>query len=158
MAPRCELHGLHSGSNRRHARRACDEMSERTTRERDFIAVALSGGGTKAAIFSAEAMFYLDALGLMPRVSIISAVSGGSFAAGLYALSCDPNDLHNASCKVENVRGLQRPIWQHAYIMPTVGQGYSPLAWEQGSRWIVPFMPATISASRFASYIDRAVF
>src|SRR5919202_1242718 len=60
--------------------------------ERDFVALTLSGGGTKAAVFSAESMFYLDALDLLRRASVVSSVSGGSFTAALYALSCDPAD------------------------------------------------------------------
>jgi predicted acylesterase/phospholipase RssA len=82
---------------------AVECLNASSKRERDFIAMALSGGGTKAAVFSAEAMFYLEALDLLHRVSVVSAVSGGSFTAGLYALSCEPNDLaptaYNAACK-----------------------------------------------------------
>jgi len=107
-------------------------------RERDFIAVALSGGGTKAAVFSAESMFYLEALGLMRRVSVLSSVSGGSFAAALYAISCDPGDAANDMCRSEHIRGLRRPVWSHAEIMRTVGQGYRPLVTEQVARWLVP--------------------
>src|SRR5690349_8052162 len=54
---------------------------------RDFISLALSGGGTKAAVFSGETMFYLQALGVMQNVSAVSSVSGGSFAGAYYALS-----------------------------------------------------------------------
>ena len=46
----------------------------------DLIALALSGGGTKAAVFSGETLFYLEALGVLPNVAAISSVSGGSFA------------------------------------------------------------------------------
>ncbi len=120
-------------------------------REHDFVAVAMSGGGTKAAVFSAEAMFYLEALGLLHRVDVISSVSGGSFTASFYALSCDPGDARNQVC----ANDPKRPAWNHAQTLKTVGQGYSPLATEQVARWLVPFLPGTISSGRFSSYIDR---
>ena len=56
--------------------------------QRDFVAIGISGGGTKAAIFGAESMFFLDAIGLLKHTALISSVSGGSFAASYYALSC----------------------------------------------------------------------
>ena len=97
---------------------------------RDLIALALSGGGTKAAVFSGEALFYLEALGLLQRTSIISSVSGGSFAGALYALSCDTDDK---ACKDRTHSGLVRPPWQHATTMSTLGKGYQSLVNEQGS-------------------------
>lgn len=56
----------------------------------NFIALSITGGGTKSAIYSAEAMFALQAFGLLKHVDMISSVSGGSFTAALYAASCDP--------------------------------------------------------------------
>ena len=117
----------------------------------DFIALALSGGGTKAAVFSGEAMFTLQALGLLSRTSLISSVSGGSFTSALYALSCDPGD---AACG-EVVPGRKRPIWQHENTMKVLGQGYQSLVNQQLARFVIPFVPATISADDFALYIDR---
>lgn len=154
--PACiETSAVQRGDTRETLARRC--RTDR--RERDFIAVALSGGGTKAAVFSAESMFYLEALGLLRRTSVLSSVSGGSFAAALYAISCDPGDqATNAACRSENIRGLQRPIWRHADIMRTVGQGYGPLATEQVARWLVPLVPGTISAGGFARFIDRSYF
>jgi hypothetical protein len=131
---------------------------QRPEREHDFVALALSGGGTKAAVFSAESMFYLEALGLLDRASVLSSVSGGSFTAALYALSCDPGDTHNLACSAESTRGLVRPVWDHAAILKTVGQGYSPLATEQVARWFVPFVAGSITAGGFARYIDKNYF
>ena len=131
-------------------------LNESPKQERDFLAMALSGGGTKAAVFSAEAMFYLEALDLLHRINVLSSVSGGSFTAGVYALSCDPTDLkppaNNAACAPGSA------VWQHADVLNTVGQGYSPLLWEQVFRLAVPLVRATISPSRFASYIDKRFF
>lgn len=134
-------------------------LAARPERERDFVAVALSGGGTKAAVFSAETMFYLEALGLMRRASVLSSVSGGSFAAALYALSCDPDGVdaegRPACLREGGVRGLRRPVWRHGEVMRTVGQGYRPLVAEQVGRFLVPAARGTIDAGGFARFIDR---
>ena len=149
------------GDSRETLARRC--LDSRPERERDFIAVALSGGGTKAAVFSAETMFYLEALGLMRGTSVLSSVSGGSFAAALYALSCDPDGEAGgeATCREGgSARGLKRPVWRHKEALRTVCQGYVPLAVEQVARWLVP-VPAvggTIPAGGFARFIDRRFF
>ena len=122
------------------------------------MALALSGGGVKAAVFSAEAMFYLQALGLLHRVDVVSSVSGGSFTAGIYALSCDPGDDRNEVCRkrmAEDGKGL---IWRHDDVLQTVGQGYAGLVYEQVARLLVPFARGTISSDRFARYIDDHFF
>ncbi len=54
-----------------------------------LISVSISGGGSKSAVFATEALFSLDAWGILDQVDVISSVSGGSFAAALYGLSCD---------------------------------------------------------------------
>jgi len=51
-----------------------------------FIGVAMSGGGSRAANFSAAVLFELQRLGLLPYVAAISSVSGGSLAAAYYSL------------------------------------------------------------------------
>ena len=56
----------------------------------EFIAIGISGGGTKSAVFSTEALLALDHWGVLDHTDMISSVSGGSFAAALYAVSCDP--------------------------------------------------------------------
>ena len=55
----------------------------------EFIAIGISGGGTKSAVFSTEALLALDQWGVLDHTDMISSVSGGSFAAALYAVSCD---------------------------------------------------------------------
>ncbi len=124
--------------------------------KQDFIALALSGGGVKAAIFSAESMFYLQALGLLHQADVISSVSGGSFTAGLYALSCDPADTKNETCKSRLEQDYTDLVWRHDDVLKTVGQGYGQLEREQIARLLVPlpFVRGTISADHFASYID----
>ena len=51
-----------------------------------FIGIALSGGGSRAANFSAAALEQLEQFGLVSGASAISGVSGGAIAGGYYAL------------------------------------------------------------------------
>ena len=50
------------------------------------IGMVLSGGGSRAAAFHFGSLEYLDRVGLLPRVSMISTVSGGTFVGAKYAL------------------------------------------------------------------------
>jgi predicted acylesterase/phospholipase RssA len=52
-----------------------------------FVGLALSGGGSRSANFSAACMFQLERLGLLDRVDYISSVSGGSLTAAYYCLN-----------------------------------------------------------------------
>ena len=52
-----------------------------------FVGLALSGGGSRSANFSAACMFELQRLGVLQRVDYISSVSGGSLAAAFYCSS-----------------------------------------------------------------------
>lgn len=55
----------------------------------DVLALTLSGGGARAAVFSAAVMFELHDIGALDAVDFVSSVSGGSLTAALYALSRD---------------------------------------------------------------------
>jgi len=54
-----------------------------------FVGLALSGGGSRSANFSAACMFELQRLGILRHVDYISSVSGGSLTAAFYCLSDD---------------------------------------------------------------------
>jgi predicted acylesterase/phospholipase RssA len=54
-----------------------------------FVGLALSGGGSRSANFSAACMFELQRLGLLQRVDYISSVSGGSLTAAFYCSTDD---------------------------------------------------------------------
>ena len=54
-----------------------------------FVGLAISGGGSRSANFSAAVMFELQRLGLLDRVDVISSVSGGSLTAAYYCLAPD---------------------------------------------------------------------
>ncbi len=121
---------------------------------RDLVTLSFSGGGAKATIFSGEALFYLDFLGLLDRASVLSAVSGGSFAAALYALSCDPA----SACARLSPHGRPRPIWEHDSVMSTFRQGNEGVIGDQVGRLFVPFLPSSISTGRFGYLIDHDYF
>ena len=58
-----------------------------------FVGIALSGGGSRAANFSAAALLELEALGLLDRATALSSVSGSSLTTayyGLYGSGRDP--------------------------------------------------------------------
>lgn len=54
-----------------------------------FVGLAISGGGSRSANFSAGVMFELQRLGLLDKVDAISSVSGGSLTAAYYCLAGD---------------------------------------------------------------------
>jgi NTE family protein len=71
-----------------------------------FLGVAISGGGSRAAVFSAAVLFELRKYGILQQVDVISSVSGGSYTSALYALSCDDAE----SCPA-TVEGPKRMVW-----------------------------------------------
>jgi predicted acylesterase/phospholipase RssA len=54
-------------------------------RERQGIGLALSGGGFRATLFHIGSIWRLIELGVLPRVTRISSVSGGSIFSGVLA-------------------------------------------------------------------------
>jgi predicted acylesterase/phospholipase RssA len=54
-----------------------------------FVGLALSGGGSRSANFSAACMFQLERLGVLRHVDYISSVSGGSLTGAYYCLYGD---------------------------------------------------------------------
>lgn len=69
-----------------------------------FVGVALSGGGSRAANFSAAVLLQLKALDFLDHVSSISSVSGGSLPGAYFSLFGHDENLWNE----ENVRRLMR--------------------------------------------------
>jgi len=55
-----------------------------------FIGIAISGGGSRAANYSAAVLSELDSIGLLPHVNAISSVSGGSLTAAYLAQKGSP--------------------------------------------------------------------
>jgi predicted acylesterase/phospholipase RssA len=61
-----------------------------------FVGIAISGGGSRSANFSAACLFELQKVGLLPHVDYISTVSGGSLT-GAYYCSHSDDDWNPAS-------------------------------------------------------------
>lgn len=57
-----------------------------------FVGIALSGGGSRAANFSAAVLLELQKLGFLQQASAISSVSGSSLAAAYYGLYGEKQD------------------------------------------------------------------
>lgn len=67
--------------------RARTTMSAGELQQGVFVGIAMSGGGSRAANFSAALLFELERLGVLPRyVSALSSVSGSSLTAAYYGL------------------------------------------------------------------------
>ena len=62
-----------------------------------FVALAISGGGSRAANFGAAAMLELQQRGLLEQVDVISGVSGGTLPAVYYGLG--DKEIGRASCR-----------------------------------------------------------
>jgi NTE family protein len=99
--------------------------------DNNFIGVAISGGGSRASVFSAAVLFELQRYGLLQQVDVISSVSGGSFTAAYYVLSCD--DHYNAPPTVE---GSARPRWDPDVVFPKLQKNLIA-KWVRNSLWIV---------------------
>jgi predicted acylesterase/phospholipase RssA len=54
-----------------------------------FVGIAMSGGGSRSANFSAACLFQFQRLGLLQKADYLSSVSGGSLTAAYYCLSTD---------------------------------------------------------------------
>jgi predicted acylesterase/phospholipase RssA len=65
------------------------DLTQPAAKDGWFVGLAISGGGSRSANFSAAVMFQLQRLGLLDRVDAVSSVSGGSLTAAYYCLSTD---------------------------------------------------------------------
>jgi predicted acylesterase/phospholipase RssA len=61
-------------------------LGDRELADGRFVGLALSGGGSRAAVFAAAVMKELERLRVLPQVDVLSAVSGGALPAAAYAL------------------------------------------------------------------------
>ena len=117
------------------------------TEPRVLVLLALSGGGSRAAYFSARTMLALERLpspqggviNALNEVDLISSVSGGSLAAAYYASSFDAGE--------QGVPAGRR-IWDEATVTELMGRDYI-------ARWIGNwFWPVNIAKFWFTAF-DR---
>lgn len=115
-------------------------------RDDRFVALSISGGGSRASIFGAAVMFELQRYGLLQHVDLVSCVSGGCLTAAYYALSCDhPDDM--ASCP-PTTNGASRYAWREDSIYPLLERN---LLWRWFGNW---FWPNNIAKFWF-THFDR---
>ncbi|MEL7420435.1 MAG: patatin-like phospholipase family protein, partial [Cyanobacteria bacterium J06555_3] len=75
-----------------------------------FIGLALSGGGSRAVAFHLGCLRALNRRGLLDKVEVLSAVSGGSVIAAMYAYSDDSFDEFDKRVSDFLRRGIQKDI------------------------------------------------
>src|SRR4051794_13571976 len=61
--------------------------SDQTQATNHPMALCLSGGGYRAMIFHVGVLWRLNEAGLLPKLSMVSSVSGGSITAGVLAMN-----------------------------------------------------------------------
>lgn len=82
-----------------------------------FVGLALSGGGSRSANFSAACMFQLQRLGLLQRVDYISTVSGGSLPGACYCLY-GPDDWNPGTIQRRLTHSFATDLIVQAVLLP----------------------------------------
>jgi len=75
--------------------RASETITARDLTDDLFIGIALSGGGSRAANFSAAVLLELDRLGILGKATALSAVSGSSLPTAYFGLYGRDQSLWN---------------------------------------------------------------
>lgn len=86
--------------------------------EQPKIGLALSGGGARAIAFHLGCMRALHDRGVLDKVSVLSAVSGGSVIAALWAYSDEPFEEFERRVVRILTRGLVWGIARHTFLSP----------------------------------------
>ncbi|MGH8051272.1 MAG: patatin-like phospholipase family protein, partial [Arenimonas sp.] len=73
------------------------------------IALALSGGGYRAALFHAGALVRLAELGVLSQITRVSAISGGAIIAGIWL---DELRIHPNDSQLERAKQIQTRVMQ----------------------------------------------
>lgn len=97
---------------------ADDTVTQRETADGLFVGVALSGGGSRSAIFATEILATLHESGVMSKVDYVSTVSGGSLAGAYYCMSRDADDAGPPEAK--------RVVWEHTAALKALSQNFWP--------------------------------
>lgn len=92
-----------------------DNRTRKSTPRDDALAIALSGGGSRAMAFHLGCLRALHSVGLLDKASVISSVSGGSVLAALYCHHA--GDFASFEKKVRDVlaTGFVRPALRVAF-------------------------------------------
>src|SRR4051812_4859004 len=105
-------------------------MGDATTSQRSGVGPALSGGGYRAMLFHTGALWRLNEIGWLSKITTFSSVSGGSIVAGILAhawskLRFDEHGVATNLCEevVDPIRVLARtsldvPVTLRAMVKP----------------------------------------
>jgi NTE family protein len=93
----------------------------------DLVGFCLSGGGYRAMLFHAGAIFRMNELGLLRKLERVSSVSGGSMAAAALAVAY-PKFQYDAQDRVTNLTAtFLAPILDQASESIDVGSAFAGL-------------------------------
>lgn len=112
----------------------------------DGVALCLSGGGFRAMLFHAGALWRLNELGWLKRLERVSSVSGGSITAGVLARRWGGLSFDDADVATNFGHELVEPIREFAGRTVDIGAGL------KGA-----FLPGSI-ADRVADSYDESLF
>jgi NTE family protein len=104
-----------------HVPRASESPGRDALQGNVFVGLGVSGGGARAASFGAAVMQQLEAIGLMPRVTVLSSVSGGGLPTAWYALHGTEltQDQPAAWDRLREAMAWDfRQEWQHSVLAP----------------------------------------
>lgn len=121
-----------------------------------LVLLALSGGGSRAAYFSARAMLALEKvpapqgppLNVLKEVDLISSVSGGSLAAAYYASSFDPGAREVADGRRVWDEATVTDLMSRDLIARWIGNWFWPV--NVAKFWLTAFDRTDIMAQTFA--------
>jgi predicted acylesterase/phospholipase RssA len=83
-----------------------------------FVGIAMSGGGSRAANFSAAALLELQAMGILPNAALISSVSGSSLVNAYYGRYGDSPDYWNAPELRRRMGSNLQSQWEMRWLWP----------------------------------------
>jgi NTE family protein len=113
----------------------------------NFVGIAISGGGSRSAVFSAAVFFEIERYGILQQADVLSAVSGGTLTAAYYTLSC--NSREGPPQCPPTVEVPPRFIWNQEDVFSKLEKNFI-------GRWVLNwFWPDNIFRNWF-TYYDRS--
>lgn len=102
--------------------RATDQIAYEELDRGVFVGIAMSGGGSRAANFSAAVLIELEKQGLLEHTSAVSSVSGSSVTAAYYAMfnrrgARDPNKWNESEIRRRLGYDMQGE-WIRRWLLP----------------------------------------
>lgn len=149
MASASDPQNLHDPTDEPVVRSTGVDLSGDATRHlEDGLALCLSGGGYRAALYHVGALWRLNELGLLPKLQRISSVSGGSITAGTLGRNWGRLKFVAGVATAESFqKSLVQPIRGLTEVtidVPAVGWGI--------------FTPFKSIGDEIAGYYDRYLF